>query len=265
MRRYFFHVAYNGLHYHGWQRQANFRSVQQVIEDSLAKILHLPQVTILGCGRTDAGVHASQYFFHIDVAVPLREDLLFVLNKTLPADIAVYDIIPVSDNLHARFSAQARSYDYFINRTKDPFLKEQSAWYVAEQLDLAAMQAAVALLSQHQDYAAFCRQPELHNTTICRVSQASLWQADQGQRIRFHITANRFLRGQIRILVKKLLDIGLGKFPLAAFEEALATGKRPATIFPAHPQGLFLSKVVYKGLELENKSTLGGEGWELLK
>lgn len=258
-------MAYNGLHYHGWQRQASFRSVQQVIEDSLAKILRLPQVTILGCGRTDAGVHASQYFFHVDVAAPLRQDLLFVLNKTLPADIAVYDIIPVQDNLHARFSAQTRSYDYFINRTKDPFLKEQSAWYVAEELDLVAMQAAVALLSQHQDYAAFCRQPELHNTTICRVSKASLWQADQGQRIRFHITANRFLRGQIRILVKKLLDIGLGKFSLAAFEEALVTGNRPATIFPAHPQGLFLSKVVYEGLELDNKSTLGGEGWELLK
>lgn len=265
MKRYFFHAAYDGSRYHGWQRQTSLRSVQQVIEDSLAKILHLPKVIILGCGRTDAGVHASQYFFHIDVAQPLRENLLFILNKTLPAEIAIYDIFPVDSKLHARYSAQARSYDYFIHRVKDPFLKDQSALYVPESLDLGAMQAAVALIAQHQDYAAFCRQPELHNTTLCYVERAELWQADKGRRLRFHITANRFLRGQIRILVRKLLEIGTGKYTVAAFEEALKSGLRPTTIFPAHPQGLFLSKVVYEGLEMENVSTLGESAWELLR
>ncbi|MFK7796555.1 MAG: tRNA pseudouridine(38-40) synthase TruA [Aureispira sp.] len=265
MKRYFFHIAYDGSHYHGWQRQVGFRSVQQVIEDSLAKILHLPQVTILGCGRTDAGVHASQYFFHADFAQPLRADLLFILNKTLPADIAVFAILPTTDNLHARFSAQARSYDYFINLVKDPFLKSQSAWYSLQELDLEAMQAAVALLAQHDDYAAFCRQPELHNTTICRVQRAALYTAHKGTRLRFHITANRFLRGQIRILVRKLMDIGTGKFSVDAFAQALHTGQRPPTIFPAPPQGLFLSKVVYSGLNLDNISTLEDENWTLLK
>ncbi len=265
MRRYFFHIAYDGSHYHGWQRQAGFRSVQQVIEDSLAKILRLPQVTILGCGRTDAGVHASQYFFHADFAKPLREDLLFILNKTLPTDIAVFAILPVADNLHARFSAQARSYDYFINLVKDPFLKQQSAWYSLQKLDLEAMQAAVALLPQHNDYAAFCRQPELHNTTICQVQQAGLYTANKGTRLRFHITANRFLRGQIRILVRKLMDIGTGKFSVESFAEALHTGQRPSTIFPAPPQGLFLSKVVYKGLDLDHVSALEHGDWTLLK
>lgn len=265
MKRYFFHVAYSGQHYHGWQRQTNLRSVQQVIEDCLAKILRLPKIVILGCGRTDAGVHASQYFFHVDVVQPLRKDLLFVLNKTLPADIAVFDILPVPDNLHARYSAKARSYDYFIHHVKDPFLKDQSSLYIANKLDIEAMQTAVGLLSQYKDYAAFCRQPALHNTTFCYVQRAELWQANQGQRLRFHITANRFLRGQIRILVRKLLDIGMGKYSLEAFERAFQTGQRPATIFPAHPQGLFLSKVVYEEIELENQSTLGGESWTLLK
>ena len=265
MKRYFFHIAYDGTHYHGWQRQAGFRTVQQVIEDSLAKILRLPKVTILGCGRTDAGVHASQYFFHTDFAQPLRNDLLFVLNKTLPADIAVFDILPVADNLHARFSAKTRSYDYFINWVKDPFLKQQSVWYSHRDLNLEAMQAAVALLSQHNDYAAFCRQPELHNTTICNVQQAALYTANQGTRLRFHITANRFLRGQIRILVRKLMDIGMGKFSVDAFAEALHTGQRPSTIFPAPPQGLFLSKIVYKELDLDNASTLQYRDWNILK
>ncbi|MGH1336335.1 MAG: tRNA pseudouridine(38-40) synthase TruA [Aureispira sp.] len=265
MKRYFFHVAYDGLQYHGWQRQTNLSSVQQVIEDTLAKVLRLPKVIILGCGRTDAGVHASQYFFHVDLPQPLRENLFFILNKNLPADIAVFDILPVDDNLHARYSAKARSYDYFINRNKDPFLRDQSALYLAEELDLAAMQRAVALLPQYNDYAAFCKQPELHNTTFCYVERAELWQADQGQRLRFHITANRFLRGQIRILVRKLLDIGMGRYTIEAFEQALKTGQRPETIYPAHPQGLFLSKVVYEGLEMDNSSTLRDTAWELLK
>ncbi len=265
MKRYFFHAAYSGTHYHGWQRQTALRSVQQVIEDSLAKILRLPKVIILGCGRTDAGVHASQYFFHIDVAAPLRPDLLFVLNKTLPNDIAVYDILPVSDKLHARYGAKARSYDYYIHRVKDPFLREQSALYVPEELDLAAMRAAVALFSRYQDYAAFCRQPELHNTTLCYVERAALYEADNGQRLRLHLTANRFLRGQIRILVRKLLEIGMGKYSVEQMEQAFQTGQRPDKIFPAHPQGLFLSKVVYEGLDLENRSTLGEANWVLLE
>jgi tRNA pseudouridine38-40 synthase len=209
-------------------------------------------------------VHASQYFFHLEVAEPLRENLQFVLNKTLPDDIAIYDIWLVSERLHARYSARARSYDYFIHRQKDPFLAPQSSLYVAAALDLTAMQQAVALLPRYQDYAAFCRQPHLHNNTLCRVQQAQLYQADKGQRLRFHLTANRFLRGQIRILVRKLLDVGLGKYSVAQFEEAFQTGQRPATIFPAHPQGLFLSKVVYEGLEVENRSVLGAGDWVLV-
>jgi Pseudouridylate synthase len=119
--RYFFHIAFNGSNYRGWQRQSKAHNVQQVVEETLTKVLKVPTFTT-GCGRTDAQVNASQFFFHVDIYREWDFDLLFRLNKTLPDDIAVYDILPVSHNQHARFDATARTYDYFIHTYKDPFL-----------------------------------------------------------------------------------------------------------------------------------------------
>jgi len=264
LTRYFFHIAYSGKNYRGWQRQPVVLSVQEVLETQLAAVLKLPSITIIGCGRTDAGVHASQFFFHTDLATPPRENLRFILNKTLPPAISVFDIIPTAHNLHARFDAQERTYDYFIHTEKDPFIDEMSALYIDKNLDLVTMKKAVDLLPQYDDYAGFCKQPHLHNTTICRVSKATLFQTKDKKKLRFQIVANRFLRGQIRIIVQKLLEIGVGKFSLEAFEACLINKERPELIPPAHPQGLFLSKVSYPGLELPNKATftLDEEDWE---
>lgn len=266
MTRYFFHIAYDGSNYRGWQRQPNVLSVQEVLEKQLASVLKLPYITIIGCGRTDAGVHASQFFFHTDLAIPIRENLKFILNKTLPPAISIFDIIPTAPNLHARFDAQERTYDYFIHTQKDPFIDQMSSLYMADNLDLAAMKKAVDLLPQYDDYAGFCKQPHLHNTTICKVSKATLFQTKDKKKLRFQIVANRFLRGQIRIIVQKLLEIGLGKFSLEAFEACFLQKERPQLIPPAHPQGLFLSKVSYPGLELPNKATftLLEDAWEEL-
>ncbi|WP_052591958.1 tRNA pseudouridine(38-40) synthase TruA [Aureispira sp. CCB-QB1] len=267
MTRYFFHIAYNGIHYRGWQRQPNVHSIQEVIENKLAKALRLPSITIIGCGRTDAGVHASQFFFHTDLKHPIRDDLKFVLNKILPPTIAVFDIIPTTPNLHARFSAKERTYDYFIHTHKDPFIDQTSSLYVDYQLNLVAMKQAVDLLTKYKDYAAFCKQPDLHNTTICDVRSATLFQNEERTKLRFRIVANRFLRGQIRIIVQKLLEIGVGKFSLDAFEACLKHKKRPQLIRPALPQGLFLSKIYYPDLDLPNKATytLPNSSWQEIK
>lgn len=264
LTRYFFHIAYSGGDYRGWQRQLDVISVQEVLETQLAKVLKLPKVTIIGCGRTDAGVHASQFFFHTDLALPIRDNLKFILNKTLPDAIAIFDIIATPHNLHARFDAEERTYDYFIHTEKDPFINEMSSLYIDKILDLTLMKQAVDLLPQYDDYAGFCKQPDLHNTTICRVRAATLFQTKDKKKLRFQIIANRFLRGQIRIIVQKLLEIGVGKFSVEEFEHCLKTKKRPELIPPAHPQGLFLSKVDYPGLDLPNKATftLLEEAWE---
>ena len=250
-QRYAFHLAYEGTHYRGWQYQPNVRSVAQTIQEALAKVLRLPKVTIVGCGRTDAGVHASQYVFHSDLA-PLADVVQFRyrLNKTLPTDIAIYDIFAVEPSFHARFSAQWRHYHYLIHLQKNPFLEAGSMPYHDRPLHLDRMHQAVALLSQYEDYAGLCRQPHLHNTTICRVREAQLFPSADGTRLQLHLCANRFLRGQIRIIVRKLLELSEGKLSLDQFEHILTSGQRPDLLLPAPPQGLYLSGVEYEGLPL---------------
>lgn len=204
----------------------------------------------MGCGRTDAMVHASQFFFHLDVERMWEYDLLFRLNKNLPSDIAIFEIIPVEENNHARFDAVKRTYDYFIHTYKDPFLNPVSALYLERNLDYNKMKEATALLLQYNDYRAFCKTPSEYEHTICNVSSARLWIDPTGDRLRFQISANRFLGRMIRIIVGKLIEIGRGEMSVADFEHHLRERITPITIEPAYPQGLYLSKVTYPYLDL---------------
>lgn len=256
IKRYFFHIAYNGLNYHGWQRQVSAIGVQEVIEAVLLKVLKAP-VKINGCGRTDAQVHASQYFFHADLEDAYDFDLLFRLNRALPPDIAIFDIIPVHDKAHARFDAVQRTYDYFIHTRKDPFLNGRSALYGDWPLDFASMKAAIDLLPKYDDYYAFCKSPASFEHTICRVSAAQLLLDSNGERLHFQISANRFLTGMIRIIVGRLLEIGTGRMSVAVFEQHLSSKQTPRIITAAYPQGLYLSKIVYPYLALEPRAELG--------
>ncbi|MHB8207043.1 tRNA pseudouridine(38-40) synthase TruA [Mucilaginibacter sp.] len=252
--RYFFHIGYHGTNYCGWQKHPEALSVQQVLETNLSKLLKVP-IYISGCGRTDAQVHASQFFFHVDIEQTWDFDLFFRLNKILPDDIAVFDIIQMEGLPHARFDAIQRSYDYFIHTYKDPFLSRFSSLYAERNLDLQKMKDAVALLPQYSDYRAFCKMPDRIDHTICHVSTANLYIDKSGDRIRFHISANRFLSKMIRIIVGRLLEIGKGEMSVDEFEHYLAEKITPQIIIPAYPQGLYLSKVTYPYLDLPVKST----------
>ncbi|MBF9252546.1 tRNA pseudouridine synthase A [Pontibacter sp. 172403-2] len=251
--RYFFHIGYNGAAYKGWQRHPYGVNVQQVLEDSLQRILKVP-VAIVGCGRTDAGVHASQFFFHLDVEQPWAFDLLFRLNKVLPPDIAVFDILPMTGKPHARFDAIRRSYDYFIHTYKDPFLSPVSSLYLVNNLNLDAMKAATALLPLYKDYSALCLTPADQDSTICHVTEAGWFSDNNGDRLRFQISANRFLSRMIRIIVGKLLQVGTGALRVEEFESYLATERTPKALTPAYPQGLYLSKITYPYLNLPPRS-----------
>ena len=247
--RYFFHIGFNGYKYRGWQRQPIALNVQQVVESTLSKILKEP-ITIMGCGRTDAQVHASQFFFHVDISKEWDYDLLFRINKTLPNDIAVYEIIPVKDNQHARFDATQRTYDYFIHTYKDPFLNNFSSLYLERNLNLERMKEAVALLTRYNDYRALCKTPDDYRTTICKVTAATLFSDVSGDRLRLQISADRFLGKMIRIIMGKLLVIGRGELSVEEFESYLISRKTPETFEPAYPQGLYLSKVTYPYLDI---------------
>ncbi len=250
--RYFLHIGYKGTKYRGWQRQPKVMSVQEVLESKIAAMLKR-ECIIFGCGRTDAGVHASQYFAHLDIPEQLDFDFVFRLNKMLPNDVVLFEMIPVEQGQHARYDATARSYDYFIHRSPHPFLDEFSSLYEIDHLDLTVMQKACTLLPQYEDYRALCKAPDKHNHTRCNIMKTQLYVNDSEERLRFHITANRFLKGMIRILVNRLLELGTGKISLDYFEHLLKTQQANEVVKLAYPQGLFLSKIVYPYLDIPNK------------
>ena len=247
--RYFLHIAYNGNNYRGWQKLPGIVSVQQVIETNLSQIVKIP-VQIVGCGRTDAQVHASQFFFHFDVERAMDFDLRFRMNKCLPHDITVFDVLPMEGLPHARFDAIQRSYDYYIHTQKDPYLVGLSSYYPMVHPQTDQMQLAVGMLTKYNDYGCFCKSPKKYEHTICHVSEAQLFSDAQLTRLRLHISSNRFLAGMIRIIVGKLLEIGNGELSVDQFEQFLQTKMTPETIIPAYAQGLYLSKVTYPYLNL---------------
>ena len=254
--RYFLHIAYDGTQYCGWQRQTDVLSVQEVLEKTLERIFK-KEVPVWGCGRTDSGVHASQYMLHINLYEDFDFDLKFRLNKNLPDDIAVHDVIPIEQCLprrgagrHARFDATSRTYDYFINFYKDPFLKKYCSEYEPDEYDFVAMQKAARLFMKYDDFKPICRQAHLYKNTICKVTNAQLFVSKDERRIRFTITANRFLRGMVRLCVAFLLKVGRGDMTVEEFEKILSTKEIYPLNITALPNGLFLSKVDYPYLEL---------------
>lgn len=251
--RYFLHLAYDGSRYHGWQRQANSYTIQEVVEKSLGDIMRYP-VPCFGCGRTDAGVHASQYFAQINIEKDWDYDFLFRVNKVLPDDISVFDVVPVNDSCNVRLDATERTYDYFLHLYKDAFLFGKSAYYDYPVLDVEKMAQAATLLPSHDNFRSLCLTPLNHTTTICKLTAARVFVDNRGDRLRFQFTANRFIRGMIRILVAKLLDVGRGKLSLEGFCELLTHDQHPAPFNMAYPQGLYLTRVKYPYIDLKPRS-----------
>ena len=251
--RYFLHIGYNGTAYHGWQNQPNVPSVQEVLEQKLSKLLG-QKTNCHGCGRTDAKVHASQYFAHFDVEREVDPDFVFQINKMLPDDIAVFEIIPVQDNANAQLDATKRTYNYFIHFEKDPFLNDFSALYLLENLDYKKMQEAAFLFTKYQEYKFLCLTPNTYKSTTCEVSSAQLFIDKKEDLMRFQINSNRFLKGMIRTIVGRLLEIGKGKLSITNLENALKGNKDLPFNKIAYPQGLYLSKVEYPYLDIPAKS-----------
>jgi len=247
--KYFLHLAYKGTHYQGWQRQINATGIQAIIEDALSRMFK-QKISLHACGRTDTGVHASQFFCHTIIEKTWDFDAVFRINKMLPDDICVYDFIPVELTANAQLDVIARTYDYYIHTKEDPFLAELSTLYLMDNPALAAMQAAVRLLTQYRDFRSFCKQPDLYKTTLCEVSFAKLTIDKSQTRLHFRITANRFLRAMIRMIVGNLIKVGRREISLLAFEEKLKNPQLSTQPVFAYPQGLYLSKVVYPYLEI---------------
>lgn len=242
MKRYLLHLSYNGTQYHGWQRQKNVISVQETLEKVLS-ILARKEIVINGCGRTDKGVHARAFYAHFDVE-GLPENTLYKMNKMLPKDIVIYSLESVNTNFHSRFGAKSRTYKYFFHVIEDPFLSEISSFYDIANLDFKQMQKSVELLIANEDFSCFCKVPEKHDSLICKISRASLLDLGNGRFV-FELSANRFLRGMIRIIMFDLLLIGQGNSSVEVFKSRLKGSPRKEAVQFAYPQGLFLEEVSY--------------------
>ena len=243
--RYFIEMSYNGTPFFGWQVQPEQPSVQGVMERALTLLLREP-IAVTGCGRTDTGVHARQFFAHFDF-VQLFDDeqlaeLTDKLNSFLPKEIAICRIFPVADDLHARFSAKSRTYKYYVAVQKETFRFHYS-YRVFQKLDVDKMNAAAKLLLDTEDFTSFSKLHTQTATNICHVSEAH-WQMENGLLV-FTITADRFLRNMVRAIVGTLLDVGRGKMELAQFQDIINQKNRCAAGTSVPANALFLQKVEY--------------------
>lgn len=243
MPRYFISLAYDGSAYHGWQIQPNAASVQQEIETALSKLHGNQAIEVVGCGRTDAGVHAQQYFLHTDLPVLWDpQQLVFKLNRMTPPDIAFFQAWETPTDLHARFDASQRTYRYFIHHHKDPF-KNHTSWYHQTSLDVKAMNEAAKHLLGLQDFGSFAKLHTDVKTNICEVHGAK-WQVSENG-LYFEITANRFLRNMVRAIVGTLVEVGLGKLDPIDLVQIIKAKDRGAAAVSAPAHGLFLWKITY--------------------
>ena len=238
-------LEYDGAAYHGWQRQKNALTIQEVVETGLGRLTGA-EVRLKASGRTDAGVHALGQVanFHTQSSIPLKA-FVHGLNSMIPRDIAVLQAQEVPPDFHARFSARAKTYEYrILNRISPSPLNRRYAWLVRQPLNLEAMVQAAAALPGEHDFSAFRASGGSPGHGLRKVLAAAWHQGDAG-RLRFSITANGFLRGMVRSLVGTMVEIGQGKRPPADLSGLLDSGERAAAGPTAPAQGLFLVEVVY--------------------
>jgi len=240
--RYFISLAYKGTDFHGWQVQPNAISVQQVVNEGLS-VLIKDQITTLGAGRTDTGVHAKQMYAHFDTNVEFDcDEITYRLNAFLNNDVVIKAIFPVSEDAHARFDACSRVYEYWLIQEKNPFLQD-AAWLVYGTLDFDVMNEASAYLLNVSDFTSFAKVHSDVKTHICDVRNAH-WDFKDGVWV-FTIEANRFLRNMVRAIVGTLVELGKGKITLRQFKDIVAKLDRGAAGVSAPAKGLYLTEVDY--------------------
>jgi tRNA pseudouridine38-40 synthase len=243
--RYFFEIAYNGKDFCGWQRQPNVVTVQETIELSISRIYGNQPIEIVGCGRTDAGVHASQFFFHVDLPNhPILldlEHLRFKLNRMLPSSISIFRIFPCEQ--HARFDALYRTYRYFVTLEKDPF-RIHSHLYLSEAPHFRRMNEAAKHFLGTQDFTSLAKLHSDVKTNSCTVTKA-FWEQETETTWYFEISADRFLRNMVRSTVGTLLEVGLGKIESKEIRIILDAKDRSAAAKSVAAHGLYLCDVKY--------------------
>lgn len=250
--RYFFQCSYNGTRFHGWQRQpGSILTVQAHIEDTFSTLIRRP-ITITGCGRTDTGVHARNYVFHVDFEKGEVENILYKSNRILSDDLVLHAYQEVPDSAHARYDAYRRVYRYYISKEKNPFAQETVYHYpMNKSMDQKRLDAFCALIMKHRQFTPFCKEGGDVKNKNCEI-YACTWQEKANQWI-FTIAANRFLRGMVRLIVGAGLNFSRGKLDLAEVNQALVDQSRLKLDWSVPAHGLFLEEISYPEVELRKR------------
>ncbi|HOK38344.1 MAG: tRNA pseudouridine(38-40) synthase TruA [Bacteroidales bacterium] len=239
--RYKIELAYKGTNFHGWQRQPNATSVQEVLENAF-KLIFKDNIELTGCGRTDTGVHAKYYLAHFDSNLKYSKDQVYKLNSFLNNDIVIFNIEETSDDFHARFDAVWREYEYLICIRKDPFLNEFS-WQIKFMPDIEKITLAANQLLNYNDFTSFSKLHTDVKTNNCKILKAE-FTLDR-HIIKFNIRADRFLRNMVRAIVGTLIDVGSGKITVEDFCRIIESRDRSQAGQSAPAQGLHLIYVCY--------------------
>ena len=246
--RYFIKLAYKGTNYFGWQYQPDAISVQETLNKALSTLLKT-NIDILGAGRTDSGVHAKEMFAHFDYETEIdTQKIVYKLNSFLPKDIAIFDLIKVHDDAHARFDATKRTYEYHIHTKKNAFESDDS-WYYSLPLDVKKMNEACKILFEYTDFECFSKTHTDVNTFNCKIFEAN-WKQNEDKLV-FTISADRFLRNMVRAIVGTMINIGSGKVSLNDFRKIIESKNRSKAGFSVPAHGLYLTKIEYPYLSDE--------------
>lgn len=243
-KRYFIELSYNGTDYHGWQMQPNDITVQECLDKALS-IYFRQTIVSLGCGRTDAGVHATQFYAHFDLinlADETVQNSITGINSLLPYTIAVKRVFAVSDDAHARFDATARAYKYHLHFDKDPFKLDRS-WLYKGDLNFDAMNEAAALLLKFTDFSCFSKSNTQTFTNNCKITAAYFEKVEDG--IIFTIKADRFLRNMVRAIVGTMVLVGKGDIEIETVANIIESKNRSNAGQSVPACGLYLVGVEY--------------------
>ncbi len=241
--RYFVEFSYCGTPFHGWQRQPNAYSIQEIMETSL-HLLYKKASAITAAGRTDTGVHARKMVAHFDLPEPIEnfQHFIFRYNQILPKEIAIHQIKKVSKEAHARFDALSRTYEYHISHSKSVFYHGLQ-YSLFQPLNIEAMNKAALMLLKYEDFECFSKSHTDVKTFICKLTQAKWTNVNDGYV--FTITANRFLRNMVRAIVGTLVEIGLNKKKCEDIASIIESKNRSLAGYSVPAQGLFLTDIQY--------------------
>lgn len=244
MRRLRFGICFNGTNYHGWQVQKGVRTVQQTVQDALQKMTGARD-NITGCSRTDAGVHAEQFYFHMDTASKIPpEGFRRGLNTMLPPDISVFEVCEAASDFHARYSTFGKEYIYKIWNADqpNPFLQGM-AWHYDRPIRVERIRRSLPYLLGEHDFTSFCAQGSSVKDKVRAIYSADV--DCQGRLVILRFYGNGFLYHMVRILTGTLVEISEGRMEPEQLADILRAQSRDQAGRTCPPQGLYLHKVVY--------------------